>query len=64
MRGEPDPYRDAFRLMAEQVLAAEPARFGMVTPTGLVAVAVGEFLVAANALMAQLDPMTSANEAT
>jgi TetR/AcrR family transcriptional regulator, transcriptional repressor of bet genes len=41
MRAELKRYRDAFRPMAEEVLATEPERFSHVTPEGLAAVVVG-----------------------
>jgi TetR/AcrR family transcriptional regulator, transcriptional repressor of bet genes len=41
MRAELKRYREAFRPMAEEVLATEPERFAHVTPEGLAAVVVG-----------------------
>jgi hypothetical protein len=41
MRAELHRYREAFRPMAEEVLAAEPERFPGVTAEGLAAVSVG-----------------------
>lgn len=41
MRAELTRYREAFRPMAAEVLAAEPGRFPGVTPEGLAAVSVG-----------------------
>src|SRR5450759_3163243 len=40
-RAELDRYREAFRPMAEEVVAAEPERFAHVSAEGLAAVAVG-----------------------
>jgi AcrR family transcriptional regulator len=76
MRAELERYRNAFRPMAEEVLAAEPDRFGDMSAEGLASVAVGlikgcavqsvidpsgfdneQFLRAARALMAQLEPV-------
>ena len=40
MRAELGRYREAFRPMAEEILRAEPERFGRVTPAGLAGLAV------------------------
>jgi TetR/AcrR family transcriptional regulator, transcriptional repressor of bet genes len=54
MRAELDRYREAFRPMAEEVLAAEPERFANVTPEGLAAVAVG--FIKGCAVQSVIDP--------
>jgi AcrR family transcriptional regulator len=54
MRAELDRYREAFRPMAEEVLAAEPERFANVTPEGLASVAVG--FIKGCAVQSVIDP--------
>lgn len=54
MQAELDRYREAFRPMAEEVLAAEPDRFAHVTPEGLAAVAVS--FIKGCAVQAMIDP--------
>jgi AcrR family transcriptional regulator len=54
MQAELDRYREAFRPMAEEVLAAEPERFGHVTAEGLAAVAVG--FIKGCAVQSMIDP--------
>jgi AcrR family transcriptional regulator len=54
MRAELDRYRRAFRPMAEEVLAAEPERFGRVTADGLAAVAVS--FIKGCAVQSMMDP--------
>lgn len=54
MRGELDRYREAFRPMAEAVLAAEPERFAHVTPESLAAVAVS--FIKGCAVQSMIDP--------
>ena len=54
MRRELDRYREAFRPMAEAVLAAEPERFTGVTPEGLAAVSVS--FIKGCAVQAMIDP--------
>ena len=54
MQAELDRYREAFRPMAEEVLAAEPERFAHVTPEALAAVAVN--FIKGCAVQSMLDP--------
>jgi TetR/AcrR family transcriptional repressor of bet genes len=54
MQAELDRYREAFRPIAEQVLAAEPARFSHVSPEGLSAVAVS--FIKGCAVQSMIDP--------
>jgi TetR/AcrR family transcriptional repressor of bet genes len=54
MRRELDRYREAFRPMAEAVLAAEPERFAGVTPAGLAAVSVS--FIKGCAVQSMIDP--------
>jgi TetR/AcrR family transcriptional repressor of bet genes len=54
MRAELDRYREAFRPMAQEVLAAEPERFTGVTPEGLAAVSVG--FIKGCAVQSVIDP--------
>lgn len=54
MQAELDRYREAFRPMAEEVLAAEPERFAGVTPEALAAVAVS--FIKGCAVQSMIDP--------
>ena len=54
MQSELDRYREAFRPMAAEVLAAEPDRFVHVTAEGLAAVAVG--FIKGCAVQSMIDP--------
>lgn len=54
MQAELDRYREAFRPMAEEVLAAEPERFAHVTAEGLAAVAVS--FIKGCAVQSMIDP--------
>jgi TetR/AcrR family transcriptional regulator, transcriptional repressor of bet genes len=54
MQSELDRYREAFRPMAAEVLAAEPDRFPDVTPEGLAAVAVS--FIKGCAVQSMIDP--------
>lgn len=54
MQAELDRYREAFRPIAEQVLAAEPDRFSHVSPEGLSAVAVS--FIKGCAVQSMIDP--------
>lgn len=54
MQAEIDRYREAFRPMAAEVLAAEPDRFSHVTAEGLAAVAVG--FIKGCAVQSMIDP--------
>ena len=54
MQAELDRYREAFRPMAQEVLAAEPERFAHVTPEGLAAVAVS--FIKGCAVQSMIDP--------
>ena len=54
MQAELDRYREAFRPMAEEVLAAEPERFARVTAEGLAAVAVS--VIKGCAVQSMIDP--------
>lgn len=54
MRAELDRYREAFRPMAEEVLAAEPERFADVSAEGLAAVAVS--FIKGCAVQSMIDP--------
>jgi TetR/AcrR family transcriptional repressor of bet genes len=54
MQAELDRYREAFRPMAAEVLAAEPDRFAHVTSDGLAAVAVG--FIKGCAVQSMIDP--------
>jgi AcrR family transcriptional regulator len=54
MQGELDRYREAFRPMADDVLAAEPDRFRHVSPEGLAAVAVS--FIKGCAVQSMIDP--------
>jgi len=54
MQAELDRYREAFRPIAEQVLAAEPDRFSHVTSEGLSAVAVS--FIKGCAVQSMIDP--------
>lgn len=54
MQAELDRYREAFRPMAEEVLAAEPARFAHVTTEALAAVAVS--FIKGCAVQSMIDP--------
>lgn len=53
-RAELDRYREAFRPMAEEVVAAEPKRFAHVSAEGLAAVAVG--FIKGCAVQSMIDP--------
>jgi AcrR family transcriptional regulator len=53
-RAELDRYREAFRPMAEEVVAAEPERFAHVSAEGLAAVAVG--FIKGCAVQSMIDP--------
>ena len=55
MRAELDRYREAFRPMAEEVLAAEPERFPNVSSAGLAAVAVS--FIKGCAVQSMIDPV-------
>jgi len=54
MRGELARYREAFRPMVQEVLVAEPERFGHVTADGLAAVAVS--FIKGCAVQSMIDP--------
>ena len=54
MQAELDRYREALRPIAAEVLAAEPERFGGVTPDGLAAVAVS--VIKGCAVQSMIDP--------
>lgn len=54
MQAELDRYREAFRPIAEEVLAAEPERFADVSPEGLAAMAVS--FVKGCAVQSMIDP--------
>ena len=54
MQAELDRYREAFRPIAEQVLAAEPERFSHVSPEGLSAVSVS--FIKGCAVQSMIDP--------
>lgn len=54
MRAELDRYREAFRPIAAEALAAEPERFGHVNPDGLAAVAVS--FIKGCAVQSMMDP--------
>ena len=54
MQAELDRYREAFRLIAHDVLRAEPERFAGVTPEGLSAVAVS--FIKGCAVQSMIDP--------
>jgi len=60
MQRELDRYREAFRPMAEAVLAAEPERFAGVTATALTALAVS--FIKGCAIQSMIDPQLDSTE--
>ena len=54
MRSELARYREAFRPIVEEALAAEPDRYGAATPEGLAAVAVS--FIKGCAVQSMIDP--------
>ncbi|HEV2180028.1 MAG TPA: TetR/AcrR family transcriptional regulator [Gemmatimonadaceae bacterium] len=60
MRAELGRYREAFRPMAEEILRAEPERFGRVTPAGLAGLAVS--FIKGCAIQSIIDPRFDIDE--